>query len=109
MPKSRKPAKTKTKPARAKKPSNKLVFRAYELFIDNKPYESRERMITGAQLREMAQIEPEYRIFFEKHREHNEANGHTPDREIGDKSAVDLAEPGDEKFYTLHVPSMDIA
>ena len=80
----------------------------YGIFIDGKPYESGQRRITGAQLREMAHIERQFRIFFEKHREENEKNGHAPEREIHNAYSVDLAEPGEEKFYTLRGPSMDI-
>jgi hypothetical protein len=35
----------------------------YRMFIDDKPYESSQRYLTGAQLREMAHIERQYRIF----------------------------------------------
>lgn len=57
----------------------------------------------------MGHIEPQYRIFLEKHREENERSRHSPDREIHSAYAVDLAEPGEEKFYTLSRPSMDIS
>jgi hypothetical protein len=81
----------------------------YRMFIDDKPYESSQRYLTGAQLREMAHIERQYRIFFEKHREENEKGGHPPEREIHNANSVDLAEPGEEKFYTLRRPLMDIS
>ncbi len=81
----------------------------YQFFIDGKEYESAQRYITGAQVRQMANIEPEYRIFLEKHREENERGSHPPDREIAETYSVDLAEPGEEKFYTLHCPTMDIS
>jgi hypothetical protein len=57
----------------------------------------------------MAHIEREYRIFFEKHREENEKNAHAPDLEVHDTYSIDLAEPGEEKFYTLRSPTMDIS
>jgi hypothetical protein len=81
----------------------------YRFFIDGKEHESSRRYITGAELRRMANIAPEYRLFLEKHREENERRHHPPDREIRDTSSVDLGEPGEEKFYTLHAPTMDIS
>ncbi len=63
----------------------------YQFFIDGKEYESAQRYITGA------------------HREENERGSHPPDREIAETYSVDLAEPGEEKFYTLHCPTMDIS
>ena len=80
----------------------------YRFFIDGKPFESEQRMITGAQLREIAHIEPKFRIFLEKHREENEKNSHAPDREIHNSYSIDLAESREEKFYTLQHPTMDI-
>ncbi len=80
----------------------------YRFFIDGKPYESHQQLITGAQLREMAHIGPEFRIFLEIHREENEKNGHPTDREIHNTYSINLAEPGEEKFYTLRQPTMDI-
>ena len=81
----------------------------YRFFIDGKAYESGQRFITGAQLRQLGIVEPEYRIFLEKHREENERGNHPPDREIDETYSVDLDEPGEEKFYTLHRPTMDIS
>jgi hypothetical protein len=80
----------------------------YGVFIDDNPYKSNQRRIMGAQLRELAHIEPQFRIFLEMHREENEKNCHAPDREIHNAYSIDLAEPGEEKFYTLLRPSMDI-
>jgi hypothetical protein len=81
----------------------------YRIFMDDRPYESSQRRITGAQLREMTHLERPVRIFFEKHREENEKGGHPPEREIHNANSVDLAEPGEEKFYTLRRPLMDIS
>jgi hypothetical protein len=81
----------------------------YRFFIDGREHESVRRYITGAELRQMASIAPEYRLFLEKHREENARRRHPPDREINETSSVDLAEPGEEKFYTLHSPTMDIS
>ena len=80
----------------------------YQFFIDGKPYSSNQKLITGAQLRKIAQIAPHFRIFLEKHREENEKFSHAPDREIHNTYSIDLSEPGEEKFYTLPHPSMDI-
>ena len=81
----------------------------YRFLIDGKEFESGQRHITGAELRQLGKIEAEYRIFLEKHREENERRHHPPDREIDETYSVDLDEPGEEKFYTLHRPSMDIS
>ena len=83
--------------------------KSYQFFIDGKSYESAQRYITGAQVRQMANIEPEYRIFLERHREDNERRSHPPDREIAEMYSVDLGKPGEEKFYTLHRPTMDFS
>ena len=80
----------------------------YHFFVDGKPYESKEKLITGAQLREVAQIGPKLRIFLEKHREENVKNAHAPDREIHNTYSIDLSAQGEEKFYTLPHPTMDI-
>ena len=81
----------------------------YQFFIDGREHESAQRYITGAELRRMANLAPEYRLFLEKHREENEQRSHPPDREINETYSIDLAEPGEEKFYTLRSPTMDIS
>ena len=90
------------------KPQSIASQKTYRFVLDGKHFESAQRYITGSQLRAMAGIAPEFRIFLEKHREENIQRSHPPDREIGDAYTVDLAEPGEEVFYTLHQPTMDI-
>ena len=82
---------------------------AFRFSVDDKQYELSERSITGARIREIADIDKNLRIFLVKHRQENEASGHrTSDRAIHNSYTVDLANPGEEKFYTLLAPSMDI-
>jgi hypothetical protein len=74
--------------------------KTYQLFVDGKKYDWNQQYITGAQLRALAQIEPNVGIFLEEH-------GHDqPDKQINDTSSINLAEPGVEKFYTVPPATM---
>ena len=74
----------------------------YPFFVDDKPFDSPENIITGAQLREIAHVDPKYNVFLDirQRRDHN------PDLLIHNSASVNLADSG--TFYTLHRPTMDI-
>lgn len=76
--------------------------KVYKFFVDGKPYESSRQFITGAELRELAGIDTKRRIFLGDH------GVGSPDRPILSQTSVNLAEPGEERFYTLAPPSLDI-
>jgi hypothetical protein len=76
--------------------------RGYSFEVDGKQYESPEPVITGAQLREIAQVSVHMRIFAGDHHDHQ------PDTEIHNSSTIDLAKLAKTKFYTLDPPNMDI-
>ena len=74
----------------------------YRFFVDAKQYESTEQIITAEQIRKIANILPRMRVFL------GHAGDGTVARQITQGSTVDLALPGEEHFYTLAPPSMDI-
>ena len=74
----------------------------YRFFVDYKPFDSPEQIITGVRLREIAQVDSSYNVFLDirQRRDHN------PDLLIHNSASVNLADSG--TFYTLHRPTMDI-
>ncbi len=60
--------------------------------IDRKPYQWTEQFITGAQIRHLGQIKPDFEIYLE-------VQGPWQDELIKDTDQVDLARPGVEHFY----------
>lgn len=65
----------------------------YKFAVDGRPFESEQPILTGAQIKAKASVDPSFGLFLEGH-------GHHPDEQIGDGQKVDLREPGREKFYT---------
>jgi hypothetical protein len=76
---------------------------SYRFTVDGKPFDSTQRVITGSDLRRMAGLDNKVRIFFGDHRDETNA-----ERQIHNTTSVDLSEPGEERFYTLAGPTMDI-
>jgi hypothetical protein len=76
----------------------------YHFVVDDKPFDSPEQIITGAQLRDIAHVDPRDNVFLDiqKKRDHN------PDLLIHNTTSVNLKDPGMVTFYTLHRPTMDI-
>ncbi|MGH7510069.1 MAG: multiubiquitin domain-containing protein [Gemmatimonadales bacterium] len=68
--------------------------RRYQFSVNDRPYESDDPTLTGAQVKVKASIDPSDGLFLEGRRGH-------PDRQIADGETVDLREPGREKFYTM--------
>jgi len=67
----------------------------YKFKVDDKEYEVHESTITGAQIRQIAEIPPTYQLFLEVHGDKKE------DRLIGNSDVVNLAEPGIQKLYAV--------
>ncbi len=76
--------------------------KVYRFSVDGKEYESTQQLITGAQLREIARVNPHLRIFAGDHKNHK------PDSIIHNTASVDLADPKLTNFYTLSAPTLDI-
>ena len=85
------------------KPTNETIF---HFSVDGISYHSRQQFVTGAEIRQLAGIAPRLRLFLG---EPGDEHGHSiPDRQVLRDTRVDLSRPGEEKFYTLQPPSMDI-
>ena len=67
----------------------------YKFLVNDKSFESPNPSITGAQIRQVAQVPAGYQLFLEAHGEQKE------DRQISDGDVVDLAAHGVEKFFTV--------
>ena len=74
----------------------------YKFFVDGKPYQVSNQFITGEEIRKIAAVPSRMRVFF------GEQGKGVPDRQVMRDHRVDLSAPGEEKFYTLEPPSMDI-
>lgn len=62
--------------------------------VDGRRYESDEPVLTGAQIKARAGVDPSAGLFLEGH-------GHESDRPIGDGDQVDFRVPGHESFYSM--------
>ena len=67
----------------------------YKYKVDDKQYDDDRPTITGAEIRQIAEIPPAYQLFLEVSGEKHE------DRLIGNGDIVNLASPGIEKLYTV--------
>lgn len=56
----------------------------HPFFVDAKRYETAKTALTGAEIKAIAQVAPNYQLFLEE-------EGDKPDRGIGDGEAVDIA------------------
>lgn len=72
---------------------HKKSGKTFKIIIDHKPHEWEEPCITGAQLKELAGVDPSYGVWLEQ-------PGKEEDPEIGDYDKVNLEEPGVERFFT---------
>ena len=78
-----------------------IAEKVYCFLVDGKRYESPRAIITGAEIRELAGVDPQLRVFAD------DGGGSIADRQILDHTPINLAESGEEKFYTLARPSYD--
>jgi hypothetical protein len=67
--------------------------RQFNFTVDDKPVHSATSVLTGAQIKAMAGVDPAYGLFLQGH-------GGAADRQIGDTESINLEEPGREKFYS---------
>lgn len=74
----------------------------YCFTLDGKEYKSLQQILTGAELRSIAGIVHNIRIFVG---DHEKREG---DHQIMANTTIDLADPGLKRFYTLAEPSLDI-
>ena len=74
----------------------------YHFLVDGKPYESKERTITGERLRAITGIRPQLRIFLADH-----PPGES-DQLVAKDTIIDLDKIREAQFYTLSPPSYDI-
>jgi hypothetical protein len=65
----------------------------WKLSVDTKPFSSDQPVLTGAQIKALAQADPTAGLFLESH-------GHEPNQQIADGQSVDLRSPGREHFFT---------
>ncbi len=65
----------------------------FKFSVDGRPFESDRPILTGAQIKARASVDPSFGLFLE-------GRGQAPDQQIADGQAVDLREPGRERFYT---------
>ena len=68
--------------------------RKFKLMIDGKAFEWDRSSISGSEIKQLASIEASYQLF-------QELKGDDPDRPIADGTAVNLAESGEERFYSV--------
>jgi hypothetical protein len=64
----------------------------FKFTVDTKKLESPVAVLSGAQIKAMAEVDPTFGLFLER--------GHDPDKQIGDNEKVDLSHPGREHFFT---------
>lgn len=78
----------------------------YKFFVDGKAFEYHDQFITGEQIRRLAGVDKHLRLFMGEPAG-SRAVGH-PDRPVLRDQRVNLGAPGEERFYTLEPPTMDI-
>lgn len=74
--------------------SNEKKVETFKFMVNNKPFESGQAHVTGAQIKVLAGVEAAYGLFYE-------GRGKDPDRQVRDDEIIDLGEPGREQFYTM--------
>jgi hypothetical protein len=65
----------------------------FKFTVDGRHFESAQPILTGAQIKAKASVDPSFGLFLEGH-------GHDHDKTVADNEPVDLRKPGLEKFYT---------
>jgi len=80
----------------------------YRFFVDGKAYQTNNRFITGEEIRALAAVPSRLRLFQGEQSSLDEQKKDGLDRQLMRHERVDLSTPGEEKFYTLEPPTMDI-
>jgi hypothetical protein len=70
----------------------KKEHKPYKLVVDQKQHEWPEKLISGSQIKTLANVDQSYGVW-------QQLPG-PDDPEIGDNETVDLSEPGKERFFT---------
>jgi hypothetical protein len=66
----------------------------FKFSVDGRPYESETPVLTGAQIKARASVDPSFLLYLEAH-------GGAPDQQITDGTSVDLRDiKGREQFYS---------
>ena len=73
----------------APKPQKNFAF-----FVDGVRFESEKSVITGAEMRALAKVAPDYGLFLKQPVD-------KPDRQIFSSTSIDLAKPESHKYYTV--------
>ena len=68
----------------------------YHLFVDARPYQTEHQSLTGADIKQLANVPANYQLYLEE-------EGDTPDRPIADNEGVDLK--GKEKHFFAVPPA----
>lgn len=66
----------------------------FRFTVDDKPFESDTPILTGAQIKARAGVDPSFGLFIEGH-------GQGSDQPVLDNQQVDLRDKGKERFYTV--------
>lgn len=74
----------------------------YKFFVDGNAFTAHTQFLTGEDVRRISGVDKRLRLFIGE-----QGAGH-PDRPVLRDQRVNLGQPGEEKFYTLEPPSMDI-
>jgi len=69
--------------------------KSYKFKVNDKDFTSEQPTVTGAQIKQIADVAPNYQLYLEV------PGAKKEDRLITDGMTVNLAEPGIEKFYTV--------
>lgn len=65
----------------------------YEFFVDGVRFEVGKNTISGAEMRTLVGMDPDYGLFLQQ-------PANTPDQQIHLKTSIDLGKPG-QKYYTV--------
>jgi hypothetical protein len=72
------------------------LVKHYRFFVDGKQFETDQKSLTGAAIKQKAEVQATYQLFLEE-------EGDTPDKPIADSEAVDLE--GREKHFFAVPPA----
>jgi multiubiquitin len=67
----------------------------FKFRVDDRTLETDNEILTGAEIKRLAQVDPSFQLFLEVPGESR------PDQQIGDNDPVNLSKPGIEKFYSV--------
>lgn len=68
--------------------------KTYKFIVDQEHFETTDQVLTGAQIKTIAHVDPSVQLFLEE-------RGSGADRPIGDDTDVALNEHGETRLYTM--------